>query len=257
MFMQRPWLASALLIVVLLAGLTVQDTYGIRRPVSVRPSIMLWAWERPEDLTFIDSRTTGVAFLAGTVHIADNGTFDVRTRQQPLKVKDHTLLSTVFRIEPDRKMHPNLSGDLASEIASTIASLSREFKASSVQIDFDARTSERAFYRDILMELRRVLPVDVSLSMTALASWCMHDRWLNELPVDEAVPMLFRMGPERGQILRYLNGGDDFREPLCRKSIGISTDEKVGRLPVRTRYIFSPVSWNADELEKVMQEVNR
>ena len=42
--------------------------------------------------------------------------------------------------------------------------------------------------------------------MTALASWCLSDRWISDLPVDEAVPMLFQMGPETPDIKRMLRG---------------------------------------------------
>jgi hypothetical protein len=43
---------------------------------------------------------------------------------------------------------------------------------------------------------------------TALASWCEADGWISGLPVAEAVPMLFRMGPDH-----YFPGGD-FRSAL-------------------------------------------
>jgi hypothetical protein len=35
------------------------------------PAVMLWAWERPEDLSGIDSSRVGVAFLACTVFLGE------------------------------------------------------------------------------------------------------------------------------------------------------------------------------------------
>ncbi len=111
-----------------------------------------------------------------------------------------------------------------------------------VQIDFDATVSERPFYRQLLEDLRRELLVP--LSITALASWCLGDRWLEDLPIDEAVPMLFRVGIDEDAIRAYLSRGDDFREPLCRTSYGLATDESPPPLrPGRRLYVFHPESW--------------
>jgi hypothetical protein len=80
--------------------------------------------------------------------------------------------------------------------------------------------------------------------MTALASFCVGDRWLKDLPVDEAVPMVFRMGIDSERIKNLLTGGD-FSEALCRRSYGVALDE-----PVRTSfdkqrrvYVFNARSW--------------
>ena len=116
---------------------------------------------------------------------------------------------------------------------------------SAVQIDFDAKSSERAFYRDLIFDLRRKMPEQTALSITALASWCLQDDWISDLPVDEAVPMLFRMGVERRQIQMRLESGGDFSEPLCRRSNGVSTDEKLNGVPAQRRsYIFNPKQWS-------------
>ena len=40
-----------------------------RDPLPEFPHIMIWAWERPERLDFIDPREAGVAFLARTVTV--------------------------------------------------------------------------------------------------------------------------------------------------------------------------------------------
>lgn len=40
-------------------------------PLPGFPKLILWAWERPEDLRFIVPGATGVAFLASTITIED------------------------------------------------------------------------------------------------------------------------------------------------------------------------------------------
>ena len=127
-----------------------------------------------------------------------------------------------------------------------------------MQIDFDARESERDFYKDLLTELRRQLPSEMPLSITALASWCLYDNWIDGLPVDEAVPMLFRMGADAERVRASLEAGGNFRSPLAQQSLGISTDEPLPRLPSRRRvYIFSERAWTKEAADGIIREVQR
>jgi uncharacterized protein DUF3142 len=128
---------------------------------------------------------------------------------------------------------------------------------SAIQVDFDAVTSERDFYRALLQDLRAKLPDTMPLSMTALASFCVGDRWLDSLPVDEAVPMIFRMGADDKPIRNLLSSGEDFREPLCQKSYGIATDEPVDLKfkPGRRVYVFNPRSWKPEDVSSVGERI--
>ena len=49
------------------------------------PRVILWAWERRENLNFIDPDRTGVAYLACTLDLYGNGVLN-RPRFQPLTV---------------------------------------------------------------------------------------------------------------------------------------------------------------------------
>src|SRR5262245_61345327 len=64
----------------------------------IAPKKMLWAWERPEDLRFIDKEKYGVAFLAQTLTIVGDEIL-VASRRQPLEVEDGTFIMAVSRIE--------------------------------------------------------------------------------------------------------------------------------------------------------------
>src|SRR5918912_353917 len=202
------------------------------------PRIILWAWERPERLDFIETREVGVAFLAKTLYLRGQRVV-VRPRFQPLSVPPETQLVAVARIESDHLDQPALNAAQAARLSSEIAELARLPKVVAVQIDFDARQTERNFYRQGLIELRRQLPASTALSITALASWCSYDDWLAGLPVDEAVPMLFRMGIDRRQILSRLESDGEFRSSICRSSVGTSTDEPLVHMPASPRtYVF-------------------
>lgn len=217
------------------------------------PRIVLWAWERPVRLDFIDTREMGVAFLSKTLYLRGERVLS-RPRLQPLSVPQGTVLIAVARIESDRKETPRLSRGQLEKAAGELAELAQLPGVSAVQIDFDATVTERSFYRDLLVELRRRMPGQMPLSITALASWCTHDDWLTGLPVDEAVPMLFRMGVDRRGVLSYLATGQGFRTPLCRGSSGISTDELLPSSPPGPRlYIFNAGEWSPASVNQILE----
>ena len=215
---------------------------GVADPDS--PSVVLWAWERPEHLGFIDPGEVEVAVLVGTLTL-DAGAVVARPRQQPCELPRAARRRAVVRIESRRR--PALAPAQRSRAVAAITAWARASPGyAAVQIDFDATVSERAFYRRLLEDLRRELPAAMPLSITALASWCLGDRWLEGLPIDEAVPMLFRMGIDDGAIRAALARGDDFREPRCRTSYGLATDESPPTLRSGRRlYLFHPEPWTA------------
>ncbi len=125
-----------------------------------------------------------------------------------------------------------------------------------VQVDFEVRRSQRQVLLDLLADVRAGLPKGVPLSMTALASWCETEDWLAAAPVDEIVPMLFRMGPEGEGVKARLAADRDFANPRCRTAVAISADTPLPRLPAGRRvYLFSPRSWTAAEFDRVRRSV--
>jgi hypothetical protein len=214
------------------------------------PRVMLWAWERPTDLRFINPKETGVAFLAQNIRLR-SGEVEIRPRLQPLNLPEGTSVMAVARVETDK---PELASQQREKLAAVIAEMAKLPNVSHIQIDFDATKSERAFYRDLIVDVRTRLPDDVSLSMTALASWCTYDDWLSDLPIDEAVPMLFRMAGDGKQIARRLDAGDDFIASPCRHSYGISTDEPRTNLSLARRlYVFNPDPWTEPAVRAILE----
>ena len=218
------------------------------------PPKILWAWERAEDLRFLDSNEFGVAFLAQTLILQSNEvTF--RPRRQPLEVSPETYLIAVTRIETvkEHKKRPDLSDEQKKKVVSLIEKTLQLPRVRALQIDFDVVVSEREFYRRLIDDLRGKLPQETPLTITSLASWCVGDAWFNDFPIDEAVPMAFQMGADDERIRSFLANGNDWSEPLCRGSYGISIDEplRINFKSNRRFYYFNQKAWKESDLDKL------
>src|SRR5712692_11060495 len=247
-------LAAAVLALAMLFGCKPKAPIRNRLNEKHFPSIILWAWERPEDLEFLDARRYAVAFLAQTLTLRGEDIV-FSPRHQPLKVSPDMELIAVTRVESQKTtgQRAALTAMQRERLVALVLKTRELNRVAAIQVDFDAVSSERDFYRVLLRELRGKLPDDVPLSITALASFCVGDRWLNDLPVDEAVPMIFRMGADDRSIRNLLSSGEDFREPLCQKSYGIAVDEPLEMKfdASRRLYVFNDRSWTTSDIASV------
>ncbi len=231
-----------------------QETKKFPSVNSEMPAKILWAWERAEDLRFVDAKKFGVAFLAQTLFLEKNDVI-FRPRRQPLQVAPNTYLIAVTRIESNKKIsdQTNLSDEQKKKVVSFIRKTLELPSVKAVQIDFDATVSERDFYRGLIFDLKKQLPENTPLTITALASWCAGDAWFDDFPVDEAVPMIFEMGADDDFVRRFLESGNDWREPLCRGSYGIAVDSplKINFNSNRRFFYFKSTAWTKSDLEKL------
>jgi hypothetical protein len=220
------------------------------------PTRVLWAWEEPEDLHTLPTNV-GVAYLAETYLLTDHIT--VLPRRQPLSPAPGAALIAVVRIET-RPGFADISA-LRLALAEHLAYYGTRTDIRALQLDFDATQSQQPFYRSVLELLRPQLPRTLPLSITALVSWCGPHSWLHTLPIDEAVPMEFRMGGPRARAFTR-NTSPNYAipylitEPLCRTSLGLSTDEpwpaSVSTLNPSTRvYLFAPRPWRPAEFAAI------
>ncbi len=218
------------------------------------PTNILWAWERAEDLRFLDEKKFGVAFLAQTL-ILQNDEIIYKPRRQPLEISDSIYKIAVTRIETLKQSGKRaaFSENQQTRIVNLVKQTLERPNVRAVQIDFDAVVSERTFYRRMMFELKKSLPENTPLTMTSLASWCVGDAWFNDFPVDEAVPMAFDMGADDEKIKSFLANGNDWNEPLCRGSYGLSLDDvlNVKLKDNRRIYYFKSSAWNKSDVEKI------
>jgi hypothetical protein len=214
-------------------------------------TIVLWAWERPEDLRFLKPREAEVGVLAATIRL-NGDRADTHPRSVPLKVTPGVPVTAVVRIE----MGAGAVLDVRQRerTAGWIREIAKRPQYVGLQIDFDAPVSARPFYLGLLQDLR---PDFERLTITALASWCFDEEsWLREAPVDEVAPMLFRMGPGGQGLLARLERRGGFTETFCTGAVGIATDEPLRWRPEAHRvYVFAPQPWTEPAYRAIVERL--
>jgi hypothetical protein len=205
---------------------------------------VLWIWDRSGDLRFLDKNEFDFALLSRTFEITDSGV-RVIPRHGSVMVAESASVFPVVRLQTKgvtSRIDSRVVRELTDKICAEAARFSRAMK---IQIDFDAKLSEREWYRNLLKCVRDRLPPHWLLSITAIASWCYEKEWLESLPADEIVPMFFRMGRDSSHIKQELP--EIFPSFLddAKYCPGISLDEPV-QLPRQTDrlYVFNPHRWD-------------
>jgi hypothetical protein len=117
-----------------------------------------------------------------------------------------------------------------------------------LQLDFEAPSRTRDSYLRLISAVREALPAGVRLSVTVLAHWCAQGDWLDHLPVDEVVPMLYRLGPHSDAWRRRFDQGDATLARRCRgPALGfVTNDPPPSNLLARTArpYWFDEAAWS-------------
>jgi hypothetical protein len=216
--------------------------------------LVVWAWERPEDLRFLP-HDVEVAALSGFIELRGDD-LAARGRRFPLRASPGQVSTSVVHVQISRKVPLNWTPELRARTAAAVVALAGHIPARRVQIDFEVRGSERQTLIDLVGDVKRALPSGVALSMTALASWCQTEDWVGRAGADEVAPMLFRMGPRGEAIRSSLAAGGDFGDPACRRALAVSVDSPLIRAPTGRRiYLFNPRSWTQRDFERVRGEV--
>ena len=188
--------------------------------------------------------STGIAAVSGFIRLRGDTIVVQRGRRFPIvTAPGQPAPIAVVHIEVDQNQRLVWSRGLAEQVIG--AALTYAGSAAEVQIDMEVRSSQRDALLEVLHGVRAGLGPTTSLSMTALASWCDSETWLDRAPVDEIVPMLFRMGPGGARLRAKLAAGGDFNQRRCRSAVGIATDSPSVVPPGRRVYIFNPRPWDA------------
>ncbi|WP_137939813.1 hypothetical protein [Chitinivorax sp. B] len=210
------------------------------------PETMLWVWERPTDLRWLSPDKAGVAYLR-TIVLLSGEQAAVSQRRQPIHMPATLFKIPVVHVDIDN-LHPPTLND--AQLVTLVTAVEKAAAASQgwVQLDFEARYSQRDFYLRLLQALQplRLAAPQIRLSVTALASWCMQDAWLDAKLVDEIVPMLFRMHRDGPAIRDHLARQHQLPVAACNQSVGLLIGDPVTTPHnTRRRYWFNPGDWQA------------
>ena len=201
------------------------------------PGEVWWYWDRPA--AQLPAPPAGVGAAVVVTHVLLSGAgFARQPRRSALRLPDGVATMPVIHVEVDPARPFAGNAAQTDALRDAVVDVARRGSPSTwVQLDFEARQSQRDFWRAAVQAIKDALPAGVRLSVTALASWCYGDRWLGDVPVDEVVPMYFRLGRARPDyVLRSAAG---VAEPRCAQAYGVADDEPPWPVVITgRRYVF-------------------
>jgi len=237
--------------------LTIGISFIKLRSSEFNNSVILWVWERPENLYFLKEKNVTFAYLSGTVTKTNDGLV-YYPRRQPLRIPDNSQTIAVIRIEDKSDKHEFYDKDKES-ISDYIVKSCQEKSNLSCQIDFDAVESQIDFYKRLIIDVREKLPKEIKLSITSLVSWCTSGTpWFDGLPIDEIVPMFFRLGRDENLYWQKIEQGSLKLDISCQKSVGIAADESLPNkiyLENKPIYIFNNKYWSPSNWAIIKSEI--
>lgn len=193
------------------------------------------------------------AFSRATVAVVDRHIWLVgdkvlvRPGARPRALARGTRVIPVVHVEIDPLHPPAGLRQAAPSVLDAMRSAARATTSGWVQLDLEARPSQRIDYRALVRSIRGELPRDVKLSVTALAWWCRSGAWLDGLAADEVVPMFFRMGRDNAPLRGIVARQPAALHPLCRAgSAGFSRQEAFPpdvTARYRRTYWFDDTAW--------------
>jgi len=244
--MPRGWRAAC--------GLLALALWQAGCPAAELPARMAWVWDRPQPALPWPAEV-GVAYQQATVRLS-GASAQVRLRRWPLPLPAHTVPLPVVHVSLDALHPPRWDAAQQALVRQAVLAAWGRSPSGWVQIDLEARPSQRAGYLALLQSLQaqrqQVQPQTgqpLRLSVTALASWCMGDPWLPAALVDEIVPMYFHMGRDGPRIRTQLAQQGQASVAACRASSGWLLGERLA-LPAaqgqaHRLYHFNTRAWQA------------
>jgi len=215
-------------------------------PAATPPESIAWLWKDAP----IPAWSRSVAVVDRHVWLAGDKVL-VRPGARPKRLPDGAAVIPVVHVELDPLRPPSGLAAAQPAVLDAMRAAARATTSGWVQLDLEARPSQRADYRALVGRIRASLPRQVKLSVTALAWWCRSGAWLDGLAADEVVPMFFRMGRDNAPLRAIVARQPAALHPLCRAgSAGFSRQEPFARevtARYRRTYWFDEKGWKDPE----------
>ena len=194
------------------------------------------------------------AVLVEHVHL---GGAEVRTRPRlaAAALPGGTRITPVIHVEVSTVDPPQPDAAGRDAIVQAVLRWAPRSTSGWIQLDMEARPSQRTFYLELVRTIRQQLPPQVKLSVTALAWWCRSPAWLDSLAADEVVPMAFRMGKDAAALRALWRDTPGRLHPRCRgTALGVATVEPLPAEVTRRYaklYVFDRRGWRGAQERSV------
>jgi len=212
-------------------------------PAAAQAEQAAWLWDEARLPAW---STREAAVLQRHILLTGNDIL-LRPRKRWPALPPTTLVTPVLHVEVSTVNPPTQIDKSRAIIISALLDAAAVSSSGWVQLDMEAKPSQRDFYRSLVADLRAALPPQLKLSVTALAWWCRSPAWLDGLAADEVVPMFFRMGKDDAAMRVIIEQSPATLHASCRAgSAGFSPQEPfphaVSARYART-YWFDRYAW--------------
>jgi len=229
------------------AAMLALGTADAEAPTAVPPPVKLaWLWDGADAPA--DPETQAAVVVQQLLLTGDE--LRVRPRPRAPALAPRTPVTPVVHVEISTVRPPADPARYQHAIVHAVVQAAQLSNSGWVQLDMETRASQRAFHRAVIAELRRALPRDIRLSVTALAWWCRDPTWLDGLAADEVVPMFFRMGRDTPALRGIVASEPQRLAPLCRSgAAGFSVQEPFHHETIaryRKTYWFDNHRWQQE-----------
>jgi hypothetical protein len=212
-------------------------------PVAAGAQAVAWLWDEAP----LPAWSASEAAVLQRHILLTGDTALTRPRMRPPAMPGSTLVTPVLHVEVSTVNPPRDIEASRAMIVRALLDAAAGGTSGWVQLDMEARPSQREFYRSLVKQLRAALPPQVRLSVTALAWWCRSPAWLDNLAADEVVPMFFRMGKDSATMRAIVEQSPATLHASCRAgSAGFSPQEPFApQVAARYRktYWFDRHAW--------------
>lgn len=159
-----------------------------------------------------------------------------RPRASSPYLEPNTRVTPVVHVQISSQRPPDDITQSRALILKAMQYAARMSTSGWVQLDMEARPSQRIFFQALVREIRATLPAEMKLSVTALAWWCRSDQWINDLAADEIVPMFFRMGKDATAMRAMLEANPERLHPKCRAGVAGFSPQESFSADILNRY---------------------
>lgn len=220
--------------------------FALLCPFAAKAQQVAWLWDEAR----LPAWSTREAAVLQRHILLSGDDILTRPRKRWPALPPSALVTPVLHVEVSTVNPPRQIENSRAIIVQALLDAAAASTSGWVQLDMEAKPSQRAFYRSLVQQLRNELPARIKLSVTALAWWCRAPAWLDGLAADEVVPMFFRMGADSTAMRNLLEQSPAALHASCRAgSAGFSPQEPFAHTVVAryTRtYWFDRRAWKRD-----------